>query len=168
MLEFFSMDTSGRRADLNLQPIIRDELPLDALLTAAKEVPEPTQHPVALSFKLSICRYLRPGPHAEGDGAASPAAAQSLAGPGLLPDPGEKTARADTMDVAVAIGLGVIELSGMRWRATTLMLLDLHGHGSTQGLRFRSAASGSAILRQARMERPSAVHPQCEAVLECG
>ena len=127
-----------------------------------------TQHIVALASKPSIGRHQRLTPRPEGSGAASPAAAQSLAGPGLLPDPGEKTVRADTMDVAVVIRLGVIELSGMRWRATTLMPLDLHGHGPTLRLRFRSAASGSAILRKARMERPSVVHPQCEAVLECG
>ena len=62
-----------------------------------------------------------------------------------MPDPGEKTARVDMMDVAVAMRLGVIELSGMRWRATTLMPLDLHGHGSTSRLRFCSAPGGSAI-----------------------
>jgi hypothetical protein len=162
------MDPSGPPADLHLQSIILTEGQPDTLRARDQEALMPTQHPVALSFKLSICRYLRPGPHAEGDGGASPAAAQSLAGPGLLPDPGEKTARADTMDVAVAIGLGVIELSGMRWRATTLMPLDLHGHGPALELRFCSAASGPAILHEARMERPSAVHPQCEAVQECG
>jgi hypothetical protein len=72
------------------------------------------------------------------------------------------------MDVAVAIGLGVIELIGMRWRATTLMPLDLHDHGSPRRFRLGSAASGTAIEHTLRMAMPSAVHPQSEAVLECG
>jgi hypothetical protein len=48
------------------------------------------------------------------------------------------------------------------------MPLDLHGHGSTLRLRFCSAALSSVIHRQLRVEKLSAVHPQCEAVLECG
>lgn len=73
----------------------------------------------------------------------------------------------DAMNVAAAVRMGVIKLSGMRWRTTTLMPLDPHGHGRTWRLRLRSAASGEAIGRE-HMEKPSAVHPQCEAVLECG
>ena len=76
--------------------------------------------------------------------------------------------RVDTMVVAVAGRLGVVRLSGMRWRATTLMPLDPHDHGAPSKLRFRSAASGTALGRALRVETPSAVHPQCEAVLECG
>jgi hypothetical protein len=83
--------------------------------------------------------------------------------------------RVDTMVVAVAGRLGVVRLSGMRWRATsrsviwrfgaTLMPLDPHDHGAVSKLRFRSAASGTALGRALRVETPSAVHPQCEAVL---
>jgi hypothetical protein len=76
--------------------------------------------------------------------------------------------RVDTMVVAVAGRLGVVRLSGMRWRATTLMPLDPHDHGAVSKLRFRSAASGTALRRALRAEMPSAVHPQYEAVLECG
>jgi hypothetical protein len=72
------------------------------------------------------------------------------------------------MVVAVAVRLGVVRLSGMRWRATTLMPLDPHDHGATSKLRFRSVASGTALERELRVEKPSAVHPQREAVLECG
>jgi hypothetical protein len=162
------MDTPGSAADLQLQShiLMHGSLSSDPLGTGG--LMRPTLYLVALPSKPSIGRHQRPTPRPEGGGAASPAAAQSLAGPGLLPDPGEKTARADTMDVAVVMRLGVLELSGMRWRATTLMLLDLHGHDSTLRLRFCSAASGSAIHRQPRVEKLSAVHPQCEAVLECG
>lgn len=81
---------------------------------------------------------------------------------------GRKLVRVRTMDVAVAVRLGVIKLSGMRWRATTLMPLDPHDHGSPSGLRVCFAAPGPAIERLLRVEMPSAVHPQCEAVLECG
>src|SRR5690606_32558309 len=80
----------------------------------------------------------------------------------------EKTVRVDTMVVAVAGTMGVVRLSGMRWRATTLMPLDPHDHGATSGLRIRSVAPGTALEREQRVEKPSAVHPQCEAVLECG
>jgi hypothetical protein len=76
--------------------------------------------------------------------------------------------RFDTMAVAVAVRLGVVRLSGMRWRATSLMPLDPHHHGVTSKLRFRSVASGAALERALRVEKPSAVHPQSEAVLECG
>ena len=76
--------------------------------------------------------------------------------------------RVDTMVVAVAGRLGVVRLSGMRWRATTLMPLDPHDHGAPSKLRFCSAASDMALGRALRLETPSAVHPQCEAVLECG
>jgi hypothetical protein len=48
------------------------------------------------------------------------------------------------------------------------MRLDPHDHGSPSMLRFRSVASGTALERALRVEKPSAVHPQCEAVLECG
>jgi hypothetical protein len=85
-----------------------------------------------------------------------------------LPDAREKTTYLDTMNVAAAVTMGVIKLSGMRWRTTTLMPLDPHGHGRAWRLRLRSAASGKAIGCELRMEKSSAVHPQCEAVLECG
>jgi hypothetical protein len=48
------------------------------------------------------------------------------------------------------------------------MPLDPHDHGATSELRFRSAASATALERELRVKKPSAVHPQCEAVLECG
>jgi hypothetical protein len=48
------------------------------------------------------------------------------------------------------------------------MPLDPHAHGATSKLRFRSVASGTALERALRVEKPSAVYPQCEAVLECG
>jgi hypothetical protein len=49
-----------------------------------------------------------------------------------------------------------------------LMPLDPHDHGAVSKLRFCSAASDMALERALRAETPSAVHPQCEAVLECG
>jgi hypothetical protein len=48
------------------------------------------------------------------------------------------------------------------------MPLDPHDHSAASELRFRSAASGTALGRALRLETPSAVHPQSEAVLECG
>lgn len=72
------------------------------------------------------------------------------------------------MVVAVAMRMGVVKLSGMRWRATSLMPLDPHDHGATSELRLRSVASGAALERALRLETPSAVHPQREAVLEWG
>jgi hypothetical protein len=85
-----------------------------------------------------------------------------------LPDAREKTTYLDTMNVAAAVTMGVIKLSGMRWRTTTLMPLDPHDHGSASELRLCSAASGLAVERELRVEKPSAIHPLCEAVLECG
>jgi hypothetical protein len=157
-------------ADLQLQSHIIMRPERRATPRVGKQPPGPTQHLVALRSKPSIGRYQPATPRTERGEAASPAAAQSLAGPGLLPDLGEKTARADTMDVAVAMRLGVIELSGMRWRATTLMPLDLHGHGSTLRLRFCSAAS--AIERscawRSRLRPVRNLRSICNAVLECG
>ena len=72
------------------------------------------------------------------------------------------------MVVAVATGLGVVRLSGMRWRATSLMPLDPNDRAANLELRFRSVASGTVLERELRVEMPSAAHPQCEAVLECG
>ena len=109
-----------------------------------------------------------PSPRLEGYRAGQAQAAEVPLNQGFCRVLGEKTVRVDTMVVAVAVRMGVVRLSGMRWRATTLMPLDPHDHGATSGLRIRSVASGTALERDLRVEKPSAVHPQCEAVLECG
>lgn len=96
------------------------------------------------------------------------ASADRLAEPGFSGCEGKKTGRVGTMIVAAVVRLGVVRLSGMRWRATTLMPLDPHDHGATSELRVRSVASGTALERALRVEKPSAGHPQCEAVTECG
>lgn len=127
------------------------------------------QHPVALSAKASIYRCLRGEALLQkGRGGDPGQAPKASVGQGSCRVRGQKTTRVDAMVVAVAVRLGVVRLSGMRWRATTLMPLDPHDHGATSELRFRSVASGTALERELRVEKPSAVHPQCEAVLECG
>ena len=129
----------------------------------------PVQHPVALTAKASIYRCpASPSPRREGYGAGQAQAVEVPPNQGFCRTLGEKTVRVDTMVVAVAVRMGVVRLSGMRWRATTLMPLDPRDHGATSGLRIRSVASGTALERDLRVEKPSAVHPQCEAVLECG
>ena len=128
-----------------------------------------TQHPVALAAKASIYRCPRGGALLQKGGGAGPAETlKALRGQGSCRVWGQKTARVDAMVVAVAVRLGVVRLSGLRWRATTLMPLDPHDHGATSELRLRSVTSGTALERALRVEKPSAVHPQREAVLECG
>ena len=127
------------------------------------------QHPVALAAKASIYRCLRGEALLQkGRGGDPGQAPKALAGQGSCRVWGQKTARVDAMVVAVAVRLGLVRLSGMRWRATTLMPLDPHDHGATSELRLRSVTSGTALERALRVEKPSAVHPQREAVLECG
>jgi hypothetical protein len=79
---------------------------------------------------------------------------------------GRKTMRFDTMVVAVAVRLGVAKLAWNEVESNPPMSLDLHDHGVTSKLRFRSVASGAGLERALRVEKPSAVHPKCEAVLE--
>jgi hypothetical protein len=127
-----------------------------------------TQHPVAIMVKVSIYRCPRRQtlPY-EGPARTRRKGRKASRRQGSCRLRGQKTMRVDTMVVAVAGRLGVVRLSGMRWRATTLMPLDPHDHGAASKLRFRSAASGTALERALRVAKPSAVHPQCEAV-ECG
>jgi hypothetical protein len=159
----------GRSADLHLHPAARPRRMPCAARHPTDGAESRIQHPVAPTTKASIYRcprreaLVQKGPAQTRRKGPKPSGAGDLAGCEW-----QKTMRVDTMVVAVAGRLGVVRLSGMRWRATTLMPLDPHDHGGPSKLRLRSAASGTAPRRALRVETPSAVHPQCEAVLECG
>jgi hypothetical protein len=163
------MESDGAPADLHLHHAARSRRMPCVARRPTRGVESRIQHPVALAARASIYRC----PRREALVQKGPAQTRRI-GPkpcgarGSCRLRGQKTMRVDTMVVAVAGRLGVVRLSGMRWRATTLMPLDPHDHGAVSKLRFRSAASDMALERALRAETPSAVHPQYEAVLECG
>jgi len=163
------MEFRGAGIDLQLHHRARGEAVRRRVARTASPGAPRIQHPVALAAKASIYRCLRGEALLQkGRGGDPGQAPKALAGQGSCRVWGQKTARVDAMVVAVAVRLGVVRLSGMRWRATTLMPLDPHDHGATSELRLRSVTSGTALERALRVEKPSAVHPQREAVLECG
>jgi hypothetical protein len=163
------METLARPADLHLHPRPRRGGPA-LRLPGRPCVAATAQYNILLrgpEERLYI-DPLRSQPSPEGIGADRPARGLKPYGHRHLAGLEGENQRAGTMNVAVVARLGVVELSGMRWRATTLMPLDPHDHGPTSRLRVRSATPGSGHRVPAAHGEAVCGHPQCEAVLECG